>query len=81
MSDCKDVEAFGADAWVYCSAHRRPHETGWCSVSPREKVGLGVKTAKQALEKCRAWGFSLACDDPPLASYTPEELVHLIRPD
>ncbi len=58
----EDESAFGADAWVYCNQHMRPHQTGWCGVSPRDKVGLGVTTAEAALEKCRAWGFALYAD-------------------
>lgn len=58
----EDEIAFGKDAWVYCSQHMRPHLTGWCSVSPRDKAGLGVETAEQAYEKCRAWGFELYSD-------------------
>ncbi len=57
--ETSDAAAFGRDAWVYCSQHMRPHATGWCSVSPRDKVGLGVTDAKAAYEKCRAWGFPL----------------------
>lgn len=57
-----DVAAFGADAWVYCNQHMRAHQTGWCTVSPRDKVGLGVKTAQEAYNKCRAWGFPLYAD-------------------
>lgn len=55
----EDEAAFGKDAWVYCKQHCYPHQTGWCSVSPRDKVGLGVKTAEEAYEKCRAWEFPL----------------------
>lgn len=55
----EDEIAFGKDAWVYCRQHVRPHETGWCGVSPRDKVGLGVKTAEEAYEKCHSWGFEI----------------------
>lgn len=57
-----DERAFGKDAWVYCNQHMKAHQTGWCSVSPRDKVGLGVTTAQEAYEKCRAWGFTLYSD-------------------
>lgn len=60
--EAEDVAAFGRGAWVYCNQHMRPHLTGWCSVSPRDKVGLGVKTAEEAYDKCRAWGFPLYAD-------------------
>lgn len=58
----EDEAAFGRDAWVYCTQHMRAHQTGWCSVNPRDKVGLGVKTAQDAAAKCRAWGFALYRD-------------------
>lgn len=58
----EDQIAFGVGAWVYCSQHMRAHQTGWCSVSPRDKVGLGVTTAQEAYEKCRAWKFELYAD-------------------
>lgn len=58
----EDELAFGKDAWVYCNQHMRAHQTGWCGVSPRDKVGLGVKTAQEAEAKCRAWGFELYVD-------------------
>lgn len=55
----EDELAFGRDAWIYCSQHMRPHETGWCGVGIRDKVGLGVGGAEAAYEKCRAWKFPL----------------------
>jgi hypothetical protein len=58
----EDEEAFGVGAWVYCRQHMRAHQTGWCGVSPRDKVGLGVKTAQEAIDRCRAWGFPLYSD-------------------
>lgn len=58
----EDVAAFGKDAWVYCKQHMKAHQTGWCSVSPRDKVGLGVQTAQEAYDKCREWGFPLYVD-------------------
>lgn len=57
-----DVMAFGRDAWVYCRQHMKPHQTGWCGVSPRDKVALGVTTADAAEQKCREWGFELYHD-------------------
>lgn len=58
----EDAATFGPNVWVYCRQHMRPHETGWCSVSPRDKVGLGVTTAQEAQQKCRDWGFELYAD-------------------
>lgn len=57
-----DVSAFGRGAWVYCNQHMRPHPTGWCTVSPRDKIGLGVKTAQEAYDKCREWNLPLYAD-------------------
>jgi hypothetical protein len=59
LGEQEDVAAFGRGAWVYCRQHVKPHPTGWCGVSPRDKIGLGVKTAQDALEKCREWGFDI----------------------
>jgi hypothetical protein len=58
----EDEQAFGVGAWVYCNQHMRAHQTGWCSVSPRDKVGLGVATGREAYDKCREWGFALYAD-------------------
>jgi hypothetical protein len=58
----EDEIAFGVSAWVYCSQHMRAHQTGWCGVAARDKVGLGVTTAADADAKCRAWGFALYAD-------------------
>jgi thiamine monophosphate synthase len=69
MSD--DEKAFGEKAWIYCGQHRRPHVTGWCTVSVRDKVGLGMRLgeanyqgeAERAAEKCRKFGLPLFVDD------------------
>lgn len=60
----EDEQAFGINHWVYCSQHMKPHLTGWCSVSPRDKVGLGItghgtEKAREAYDKCEAWGFQI----------------------
>jgi hypothetical protein len=55
----EDERAFGKNAWIYCNQHMRPHQTGWCGVSVRDKVGLGVDTAEAAYAKCREWGFPI----------------------
>lgn len=54
-----DVAAFGRGAWVYCNQHLKPHLTGWCSVSVRDKIGLGVSTPEEAYAKCEAWGLKI----------------------
>lgn len=55
-----DEIVFGKDFWVYCSQHMKPHKTGSCGVTIRHKLGLGVATAQQALEKCRAFNLPIA---------------------
>lgn len=52
---CED-EIFGD--WVYCRQHLRPHETGWCTVSNDDKLGLGIEgktidSQRKAYAKCR----------------------------
>jgi hypothetical protein len=58
----EDEALFGRRAWIYCRQHMRVHGTGWCGVSVREKIGLGVDTASEGVEKCREWGFPLYQD-------------------
>jgi hypothetical protein len=58
----EDEALFGRGAWIYCRQHMKVHATGWCSVSIRDKIGLGVDTAQEGVEKCRAWGFDLYQD-------------------
>lgn len=53
----EDEQAFGVNTWVYCRQHCRPHETGWCGVGNRDKVGLGVTTHKEAYQKCQDWNL------------------------
>lgn len=53
----EDEIVFGKDAWIYCRQHRKAHQTGWCGVGVRDKVGLGVKTAQEAQQKCWEWGL------------------------
>lgn len=58
----EDEIAFGKGAWVYCNQHLNAHQTGWCTVSVRDKVGLGIfghENEKSALQKCKDWGFRL----------------------
>ena len=61
----EDEIAFGKDAWVYCNAHMSAHQTGWCTVNPRNKVGLGVTSAAEAEGKCRQWHFVLSREMHP----------------
>jgi len=51
-----DERVFGRDAWVYCTQHVKAHLTGWCSVSPNDKIGLGVygqDNVQDAIDKVR----------------------------
>lgn len=62
----EDALVFGAGTWVYCRAHLRAHETGWCSVGNRDKIALGVSTADEAYQKCRDWGLPIHGElEPP----------------
>ena len=54
------------DQLIYCRQHLKVHTTGWCGVSNRDKVGLGTKDHKEAVEKCRDWGFTLYADLYPI---------------
>lgn len=56
----EDEKVFGKDQWVYCSEHLRPHLTGWCTVTVRDKVALGValpSTEHEAYNKCIELGL------------------------
>lgn len=55
----EDEKAFGKDAWVYCSAHLRPHSTGWCTVPLKDKVKLDATTYTEALHECKVKGFKV----------------------
>lgn len=65
MADPKeDARVFGEGTWVYCNQHMRPHQTGWCTVSPRNKIALAATTLEEAYAECRARGFELYADLP-----------------
>lgn len=57
-----DDTEFGTD-WVYCGAHRRVHETGWCTVSNGQKTPLNVQSYNEGMDLAREHGFSLYMDD------------------
>lgn len=44
----EDLEVFGKDAWVYCTAHCHPHTTGWCTVPARSKIKLEATNRQDA---------------------------------
>lgn len=50
---------FGKDVWVYCSQHMRPHTTGWCTVSVRDKTLLNSTSYEDAVVECEKRGFEL----------------------
>lgn len=45
--------------WVYCSQHLNVHASGWCTVEPRDKLGLHVETEEEGIEKCKEIGLKL----------------------
>ena len=61
MSDeqTEDEKAFGKDRWVYCKQHLRPHGTGWCTVSPRDKILLDAKDREAAYAEFRSKGWDI----------------------
>ena len=59
MCTTKDAETFGADRWVYCKSHVRPHTTGWCTVHVDDKVPLDATTREAAYAEARAKGFKI----------------------
>jgi hypothetical protein len=61
-----DARVFGPNTYVYCSQHLKAHQTGWCTVSVRDKVALGVDNAQDAYAKCRALGLHIYGDPDPL---------------
>lgn len=71
MADEKteDAKVFGEDVIIYCGQHLNPHATGWCTVSLRDKVSLGIKfgpssksydeAMREAGDKCQRLGLKL----------------------
>ena len=55
----EDEKAFGPEAYVYCSQHMRPHTTGWCTVSNRNKTKLAARNFEDALKECEKRGFAV----------------------
>lgn len=58
MSDIIDLttdeQYFGRAVWIYCNQHLRPHLTGWCTVSNRNKTKLDAMSSEAAYEECAA---------------------------
>ena len=67
MEDPKeDAREFGEGVWIYCNQHLRPHQTGWCTVSNRNKTKLEFTPtgdhqldARTADDECRRRGLPL----------------------
>jgi len=63
VNQTKATDDHELGTWVYCLQHLRPHETGWCTVSLYDKVGLGDfdgnrdSQREQAYEKCKHLGL------------------------
>lgn len=58
----EDEGVFGEGVIVYCSSHGRPHFTGWCTVSPRNKTRLESTNIDVAYAECRKCGYWLYDD-------------------
>lgn len=48
--------------WVYCKQHCRPHSTGWCTVSPEDKVPLKAQTQAEAYIEAKEMGHRYCMD-------------------
>lgn len=46
--------------WIYCGQHLRPHTTGWCTVSTRDKRQLKARNYPDAVAECKALGLTLS---------------------
>lgn len=60
----KTEDVVFAGDWVYCGQHLRPHGKGWCTVSNRDKLGLGIEgdgseQQREAYRKCECLGLRL----------------------
>lgn len=62
IETAKDAEVFGADAWVYCKQHVRPHSTGWCTVDVKDKIKLDATDRTAAIAECRDKGLKMVGD-------------------
>lgn len=60
----EDALVFGPAAWVYCTAHFRPHTTGWCTVPPRKKNLLDATDRDAAYAEVRARGWPIHGEEP-----------------
>lgn len=51
--------------FVYCHQHLRPHGTGWCTVSNRDKTPLLAETVEDAYAEVRAAGWPIYGETAP----------------
>jgi hypothetical protein len=58
----EDSRYFGENVWIYCDQHMRPHMTGWCTVSNRNKTLLKATEQVGAYKECLERGFELYDD-------------------
>lgn len=49
--------------FVYCSQHLRPHGTGWCTVSAKDKIPLKGETLNEAYEDAKEKGLKVLRPD------------------
>lgn len=55
MRTTPDEREFGVGRYVWCSAHRRAHSTGWCTAEQHghHKIGLVAQTACEAADEAK----------------------------
>lgn len=55
----EEVEDADMGVFVYCGAHMRVHETGWCTVPTSDKIALQATTQSAAFEEAKASGLPM----------------------
>ncbi len=55
----EDAQVFGVGRWVYCKQHMLPHTTGWCTVSPMDKLLLDATDREAAFAEARGKGLEI----------------------
>ena len=50
-----DEKIFGVDRYVWCSAHKRTHVTGWCCAEHHgaKKILMNAQTAQGAADEAK----------------------------
>lgn len=59
----EDEVVFGSGRFVYCKSHVAAHETGWCTVSAKDKIALDALDYESACAECRSKGLRLYRDE------------------